>query len=61
MLQDVNLKMSEFLIACIRESENDNFCHMCLEELKYYGYDEAAITLIKRWLLDEQMLVLIEG
>ena len=61
MLHAVNQMMAEFLMACLRESEDENFSHMCVEELKYYAYDEESIHLITSWLLDEEMLVLIPG
>ena len=46
MLHAVNQMMAEFLMACLRESEDENFSHMCVEELKYYAYDEKSIHLI---------------
>ena len=61
MLHEVNKMMASFLIACIRESDDDNFCHMCLEEMKYHAFDLESVMLIKSWLQQEEMLVLIPG
>ena len=53
--------MAYFLSKCIRDSDDENFCHKCLEELKFYAFDIDSINMIKFWMLDEHFRVLISG
>ena len=53
--------MSNFLLDCIRNSQDDNFDHFCLSTLKSYAYDEQAIQLIKNAMLDEQSIFTMPG
>ena len=47
MMFEVNKMMAQFLIKSIRDSEDENFCHKCLEELKYYAFDIDSVNHIK--------------
>lgn len=61
MMYEVNKMMAQFLIKSIRDSEDENFCHKCLEELKYYAFDIDSVNHIKFWMLDENFCVRISG
>ena len=62
MVAPMNQIVSEFLIDCMRQNEDDsNFDSLCLNTLKSFAFDEQAITILKNAMLDENWLVYIEG
>ena len=46
--------MSRFLLESIQLSTDVDFDRSCLSMLKFYAYDEPAVYLLKRAMLDEE-------
>lgn len=57
----MNYIMSNFLIECLKNSVDQNFDHLCLATLKQYAFDEAAVTMLRQAMLDDEWRLLIKG
>ena len=57
MLRPMNNIMSNFLLSCLRNSEDANFDHLCIATIKQFAHDEVAVTVLKNGMLHDQWLV----